>query len=145
MKTRRLRRYWYGAAYALVFLLIACCAPGLRSGSTAELRARTSLDVLADVVDPAYQMAMQGCVDRENYAMMLGEKGLATVDATESNLAIISKRCNTVRVAFESIREYHDQAVAFVEDGKFDDALDRIDAMQAAWRELRGKVTDENS
>jgi hypothetical protein len=123
-------------------LLAACCAmPGAR---TSEVRARTSLDVLADIIDPAYGLAMQSCVDSEGVAMRAGEMDAATPAQTEAALVIISARCHQVRDSFEQIRQYHERAISLVEDGSYAAALDQLDQLRVTWRELRERMASHD-
>lgn len=134
------------AVHLLVFVgLVSGLSHCAVSPGSTELRARTALDAIADIVDPAYQLAMQGCVQLEDQAMTLGELDARTPAQTEAAIGAISSRCHVTRDAFDKIRSTHDQAVAYVEDGKFDQALQQLEEMREAWRLLRERVTDDHS
>lgn len=130
-----MQRMRFDTLLAVAVLLVACCAvPSLR---TSELRARTALDVLADVVDPAYQLAMQGCIDALDVTMRAGETDAATPAATEAGIDAITARCDRVRAGFDKIRGYHEAAISAVEDSDFDGATTLIDKLRAEWGDLQ--------
>jgi len=127
-------------AMMLALFLITCCVPG--SSSTAELRARTALNALADVVDPAYDLAMLGCRDLEDRVMREGEAGQRSAVSTETTIAAISQRCHKVRSAFDELRAYHEQAVQLVMRGDYEQALAILQQTREAWQTLRERTID---
>jgi hypothetical protein len=122
--------------WALPFALASCVS----SSALSEASAQSALNVIADAVDPSYELAMQGCIAREEVLMSAGEAGKATPDETEAAIATTQKRCHEVEAAFEAIRNYHTQAVQYVEAGKYDEALQQIDLAREAWKALLPKA-----
>lgn len=105
-----------------------------------ETRVRSALDLLADVVDPSYALAMDGCIAREEDAVRRAEAGS---DKAGEEYRQISARCHVVRAAFESIRKSHGRAAEFVEQGDYARAEDELDQVRAAWRALDEVETKE--
>lgn len=132
---RSLRRF----VFRMHVLLM--CAAGCAGGTaSADTHVRTTLNVLADVIDPAYELAMQGCILRQDQEMREGESGKQSATQTEDALAVIIARCYQVRDAFELMRARHDEARALVEAGKLEQAQKQLEEIRGAWRSLRGEV-----
>lgn len=130
----------FAAVVAVICMLSACCATTSTSSTpraTLDTQVRTSLDVLADIIDPAYQVAMRSCRERGELAMNDGEAGRATGAETEAAVATIVARCHRVANAFEAIRLYHDEAVGRVEAGELVEAERLVERIRDVWRSLR--------
>lgn len=130
------------SAFACTFAF-AAAAGCIRPNSTplTEVHARASLDVLREVVDPAYELAVQGCKDRQARVVEDGERdGGLSVAQIDTQLAAIRARCHKVRTAFDELRTYHDEASRFVEDGRIEDAEQEITKAREAWRTLAERV-----
>jgi len=113
-----------------ISLLTAC---SLGSAST---HVRTTLDVLAGVVDPAYSVAMDGCIASQEVAVAQAEVGISSAEQAGAVIARVRARCDWVRAGFETIRLHHDEARRFVEAGELDQAERLLEQIQADWREL---------
>lgn len=125
----------------LLLILSALSATACtRSSPSTEVQVRTALNLLAEVIDPAYELAMNGCVLRGDAVLREGEAGNKSATATEVELAAISTRCHRVRETFELMRVRHDQARALVATGLMSEAKARLADIQQAWRELRETV-----
>lgn len=122
------------ASFVLV-LLVACC-----TSSVNEASARSALNIIADTVDPSYQLAMQGCADLEDQVMREGEAGKRTATSAETEIANISARCHRVADAFDEIRLFHQEAIELVNGGHYDEALTVITKAREAWRTLRERT-----
>jgi hypothetical protein len=140
------RRYLEDVRLAAMAVLIifVCSLPAClatRSGS-AEQQARTALNLYADLIDPVYEVSMQGCVDRQAQIVGsdLGDRTTAELDAIEAALVKPQARCKSLRESFELIRALHEHAREYVDAGKFDDALHIVDEIRQAWRELRERA-----
>jgi hypothetical protein len=117
-------------------LLCACCATS--SGATsADARVRSSLDLLADIIDPAYALAMQGCRESGEIAMQKGAMGKQSQIETENEINDIFARCHRAHSAFEMIRVYHNQATSRVEAGDIKEAEELVERIRESWRSLR--------
>lgn len=126
--------YTLAASFVLV-LLVACC-----SSSVTEVAARSALNIIADTVDPSYQLAVQGCKDLQDLTMREGEAGKRTAVSTETEINAISARCHKMVDAFDEIRRFHEQGVQYVEDGRFEQALTEVDKAREAWRTMRERT-----
>jgi hypothetical protein len=113
-----------------ISLLTAC------SLGSAGTHVRTTLDVLAGVVDPAYSVAMDGCIASQEVAVAQAEVGISSAEQAGAVIARVRARCDRVRAGFETIRLHHDEARRFVEAGELDQAEKLLEQIQADWREL---------
>jgi hypothetical protein len=123
------------AAAGLVLVLSTACCGTFQGG--AEGHVRGALDLLADVVDPSYALAMAGCMKRQDQVMTEGEQGTRSVADVDQALHAISARCDTVREAFEAIRLEHDRARAFVGAGNVAEAERAIATIRRHWLALQ--------
>jgi hypothetical protein len=121
------------AALTLLLMLVYACA----ADTTADTRVRTALDVFAQVIDPAYSVAMDSCIVPQEIAVAEAEAGLATVDHARQTIERVRARCGRVREGFETIRLHHDQAVRSVEAGKLDQAEQILEQIRMDWALLR--------
>ena len=121
------------AALMLLLLLVSGCA----GDTTADTRVRTALDVLAQVIDPAYSVAMDSCIVPQEIAVAEAEAGLATVDHARQTIERVRARCGRVREGFETIRLHHEQAVRSVEAGQLDQAAQILEQIRLDWTLLR--------
>lgn len=124
-----------------ILLLLAVLSGCASNGTTLETRVRTALDILADVVDPSYQLAVDGCIAREADAVRRFEAGS---DAARDEYTTIKLRCGQVRRAFDAIRDHHARAAAAVEHGKLAEAEAEIERVRGLWRGMdTGSVSAE--
>ena len=123
-----------------LLLLLAVLSGCASNGTTLETRVRTSLDVLADVVDPSYQLAVDGCIAREADAVRRFEAGS---DRARDEYESVKLRCGQVRKAFDLIRDHHARAVSFVENGKLTEAEAEVERVRGFWRSLNLTTTTE--
>jgi len=121
------------AALTLLLMLVYACA----ADATTDTRVRTALDVFAQVIDPAYSMAMDGCIAPQQVAVAQAEAGLVTVERAQATIDKVRVRCARVRDGFEQIRIHHEQAVRSVEAGKLDQAELMLEQIRADWSALR--------
>lgn len=129
---------WF-AILAYVFTLACACllviatAEGCAAAGTQEARVRTALEVLHDVIDPAYDFADQACTARERQAVERYEKPPHDPQAKADYYAIKS-RCVDTREAFRAMRAAHDRAAALLEQGDVRDAALEIERVRETWR-----------
>jgi len=117
----------------LLLLLAYACA----TDTHVDTRVRSALDVLAQVIDPAYSLAMDGCIARQEVATAEAESGLATVEHAQATIAQVRVRCDRVREGFETIRIHHEQAVRSVEAGELEQAEHILEQIRLDWAALR--------
>ena len=115
----------------LVLVLSACTA-------SAELRTRTALDTLAQIVDPAYEAAMAGCVAQEAVVMAAARAGEISPVEARMRLDEIMGPCLRTSAAFERIRKLHEKAAILVETGQYKQAAAALDELRKAWALLGG-------
>src|SRR5262245_39367235 len=95
--------------WILFALVLTAC------GAQSELRTRTALDVLGQVIDPAFEAAMAGCVAQEAVVMERARAGMVTPAEARGQLDAIMGPCLQVSAAFERIRKLHEKAAILVE------------------------------
>lgn len=123
-------------AYVLIGVLLLGL-PGCRAGhSSAEPTVRTALNVLADAINPAYRLAMVACAARDDQIVADAERKRITVAEADRLRAELGPRCRALEEAFESARNAHDQAVAYVEQGKLEEAEAIVADLRARVRNL---------
>lgn len=128
------------ACLAFGFMLTASCA-GLRaSSSMAEAGIRGGLNMVAAAVDPAYELAVQGCKDAELIIINSAVDG-GDLQVARSDLSTVRVRCKKVVAAFDEIRAWHDAAWSAVADGKIEDAQYELDKIIEAWRTLKERTS----
>lgn len=133
------RLLWLGRALIAVGMLgvvasqvvaFAACA-----ATTNEARVRTALDVLREVIDPAYSLATDGCIARELVAVERFEDTKDPKD--EAAYHVIEQQCINTRAAFRAIRDGHARAATLLEQGKVRDAELELERVRETWRALR--------
>lgn len=128
------RKGWRGWRRRKVWLLaLLLAAPGC---ATLDTGARTALNALADVVDPAWQLAEQACLARQQVPIAREKAGLLKPDETNAQLASIRANCDVVTSRFASIRALHEQGKQLVESGDVAKAGAILDDIRAKWREI---------
>jgi hypothetical protein len=121
-------------AIAVVLTLLSLCCSAQRQ--TADARVRSALELLAVVVDPAYQLAMDACVSRETLLADQAEAGRLSLAEADKQLSVVRVRCARQRRAFEYIREGHDLAAHQVENGAVEDAEKTIERVRHAFQDV---------
>ncbi|HMJ10202.1 MAG TPA: hypothetical protein VK524_02295 [Polyangiaceae bacterium] len=134
LRNRRRGIFGHLLRVAMVAAGIALCT-ACSLGST-DARVRTALDVFADVIDPAYSVAMDGCIAPQKVAVAQAEAGLVTAAQAGDVIAQVRARCDQVRESFETIRLHHDEARRFVESGELGQAEKLLEQIRADWRQL---------
>lgn len=124
-----------------VWRLIALLALAAWSACAAErnvvdARIRSALDVLADVIDPAYQLAIDGCIANERAAVAEEKAGRSSSPETDRVFAAIRGRCDATREAFERLRITHSEAVRLVAEGSVERAAERLAELRRIWLAL---------
>lgn len=117
------------ALVALLALLSAC-----RSASPAAY----ALNALAEVVDPAWSLAEDACIQSQHLVAARETAGLAKPAETDAALKAIRVRCDEVTSAFERIRAQHLEAGALLRNGDTARADALLRDIIAQWRALQG-------
>lgn len=133
---RNRHRGWSGQLLRVAMLsaglsLLTACAMG-----KADARVRTALDVFAEVIDPAYSVAMDSCVAPQEVAVAQAEAGLATAAQADAVIAQVRARCDQVREGFEAIRLHHEEARRFVDSGELERAERVLEQIRSDWQKL---------
>lgn len=119
--------------WLLIVLLLSACT------ASAELRTRTALDTIGQVVDPAFEAAMAGCVAQEEIVMERARMGALSPGEARAQLDAIMGPCLKVSAAFERIRKLHEKAVILVETGQWKQAAAQLGELRRAWAQLGGE------
>lgn len=120
--------------FAVMLTMLMCCCSAQQQ--TADARVRSALDILAVVVDPAYQAAMQACTTRELLIADQAETGKLTVVEADKQLTTVRQRCSKQQRAFEAIRQGHGLAATQVEQGAVEDAEETIARVRQSFRDV---------
>jgi len=132
-------------AWRMIFLgllvLVAAC-------SITQARARginDALNVITDVADPSYGMAVTTCDAR---AQQIIDRADTTQEQDESDFERLQNRCNATFEAFQTIRELQQAARAAVEsatEGNSDalaDAQRILIELTEAWAHLKNMLEE---
>lgn len=117
----------------LAALLACSCA-----AQDVDARVRSALDVLADVIDPASELAAQGCIAAQETEVSEAEAGRTTAAQAGERIQRIRVRCRALRDAFDAMRTRHDQARRLVEQGALEQAGQVVEEIRAEWRQISG-------
>lgn len=127
-------------AAAVVALLCASCAP-----SQASDRVQTAITVLAEVVDPSFELAMVGCAAHEEVrerAELAREKaGDQTQSETRANVEAIRTQCDDLRSTFLGIRAILAAAEHAVAEGELAEAQTMLQQVREMWVNLKHAVS----
>jgi uncharacterized membrane protein len=124
-------------AVALGILLVRVlsgCAHNSQ-GST-ETQLYTALDIIADSVDPASQLAKSACVARERAEVDAVKKGESNTGRAEEALKIVRARCDVLKSTFDRIRIAHADAVRLVREGAVEKAQEKLAELRQLWQSL---------
>lgn len=113
----------------LLTCLLAGCAGARR-------QAYGALEMLTVAVDPAYSMAMDGCIAREDLVVAEVRAGLTTKDQAREQLVPIRARCDVAREVFERVRLSQRAAKRALDAGDARTALRELDAARSSWKAL---------
>jgi hypothetical protein len=120
--------------FLLLALWSACAAR-----SNADARIRTALDVLGEAIDPAQQLAVEGCDRRERLEVAAVRVDAGTASVAAERISQIRVRCNVVLDAFEAIRAAQLRAVQLLDETRdLDAAAAELERVRALWRDLDG-------
>ncbi len=115
---KELRQIIVAAVVGIALAMAALSCSGCPTGSTADARVRSALDMAAIAVDPVYSATMDACALRQALIADDVEAGRRSPDDAKRALLPIRQRCHQARDAFETIRAAHTEAVRLVESGE---------------------------
>jgi hypothetical protein len=131
-------RWWRRREVWIVILLSLAILPAAGCVVSAETRTRTALDALADVVNPAWHLAEEACVARQETVAAREKAGLLKPAETDAAFVSIRQECDAVTATFEAIRAAHAEARKRVNAGDVKQAEALVDDIRAKWRALGG-------
>lgn len=115
---------------------VSGCAPAASSGAA---RVQSAVTVLAEVVDPAYALAVDGCLARERVEIEADRAETQPPEVTDRNRAAIQARCNEVRGAFDTMRALLAAAEGALDEGNVTYAEERLGEVRELWAKLKGR------
>jgi hypothetical protein len=134
-------RLLLAAAFNAILLLVmsASCthASAAASADTPALYVKTSLDVLADVINPSSQIASEGCKARKEAITSAVEARTIAAPLGKAQLDQAIERCKALAQTFERMRSLHEEARMLLEHDQLTDAKARLGELREAWRGLR--------
>ena len=130
------------AVLLLAGLLLTAAAIMWASGCGASLsthaaRVQGAVTVLAEVVDPAYELAVDGCIARERLEVAAERDGGQAPQTTDQNLAQIRARCDQVVSAFKQMRGFLAGAEAALDEGNLAEAEKSLEKVRTLWGQLK--------
>lgn len=130
------------AALLLFGLLLAAAAIMWASGCGASLsthaaRVQGAVTVLAEVIDPAYELAVDGCLARERLEVAAERDGGQAPQTTDQNLTQIRARCDQVVAAFRTMRGLLAGAEAALDKGNVNRAEAELEKVRGLWAHLK--------
>lgn len=120
---------------ALAVHWVGGCVPA----SSGAARVQSAITVLAEVVDPAYALAVDGCLARERVEIALERDAGQARDVTDQNRAAIQQRCDEVRAAFAMMRGLLAAAEDALDEGNVAYAEERLGEVRELWAGLKGQ------
>ena len=121
---------------ARVLLMLTLLGAACAHGGSADAKARSALNTLAVVIDPAYELAIDGCVASEQAEVNAERAGTQAPAVTSQHLGEIRARCDRVRAVFERMRTLHAEAAAAVEAGAIEHAEAKLFEVRGLWQAL---------
>lgn len=129
---------WMSLSALIITLALSCCV------STANARinqAQTALNVMTDIVDPAYEATRVGCDAAEVGAVALADARKITVDELQGRIQENRARCNRVITIYEQMIELQKaarEALQLAEAGDeqaLNQAEEKLAAIRTLWNE----------
>lgn len=127
---------------ATFFIVVYGCLPQSLNASTRYLGARvqaaeTALNVLTDIVDPAYEATRVGCDAAERAALILAEDQKIDVDELTSRIQENRQRCDKVISIYEQMITLQRNARELLRvSSDNEQALNQVEADLAQIRQL---------
>ena len=119
------------------YLSLNVVACGGASLSTQAARVQGAVTVLAEIVDPAYQLAVDGCIARERLEVAAERDGGQVPQTTDQNLAQIRARCDEVVDAFLAMRGLLAGAESALNEGNVSRAEAELEKVRVMWARLK--------
>jgi hypothetical protein len=108
------------------------------SGSLQDARTESALNVMAQVIDPAYAAATDACLAKQAAITDEVGRGAITVDQARGLIRATRDDCDRVETAFERIRALHEAAKIAYREGQRDQLEQALRKLTEAWTTLKG-------
>lgn len=119
------------------FAAILNCASASSSGHVLEeVRLKSALDVLREVITPASAVASDGCLAKQRAAVADAREGTIAPDEAKARVAAIRTYCDELKALFGRMRLLHDEAATFLETGQLQETEARVRELRDAWKRL---------
>jgi hypothetical protein len=123
---------WVGLGFGGWGVLHGCGA------GVQDARAEATLNVMAQVIDPAYAAATDVCLGKQHAVVNEMERHAITPDQALDLVRAVRRDCDRVETAFERIRALHEAAKIAYRDGRPDKLEQALRQLQQAWADLKG-------
>jgi hypothetical protein len=122
----------------LVGLVLAGLGISYMAGCTPRQQDQVQgqITVLAEVIDPSYDLAMSGCIAAEQAQLAAERDGGQAPEQTDRQLGQIRARCDQVRRAFDQMVAWLAEAEKAVGDNDPVRARAELEKVRATWRSL---------
>ena len=101
-------------------------------------RTETTLNVMAQVIDPAYAAATDVCLAKQHSVVDAMERHEITPDQSLALVQAVRYDCDKVEAAFERIRALHEAAKIAYRDGRQGQLEQALRQLTQAWAALKG-------
>lgn len=122
----------------ILFVLALLSTEGCGLGQRA--RVETALAVLGDVAEPAYKLAVDGCVTAEQAVVVTAAQGILSEAEARERIAKIRAKCMATESAFGTFFDLYEKAADTLDSGKVDEAAAIVRKLRDWWVELKGRV-----
>lgn len=126
---------------AAVYVVIALVVIGIFisngcAGMDAKERVQSAVTVLAEVIDPTYDLAMSGCIKAEGEIVSAELDGGQTPEDTNAKRAKVQAPCNAMRERFDTMMMLLVRAEALLGQGDVATAESVLEEVRKRWRSL---------
>ena len=114
----------------LTISYMASCTPRQQD------QVQSQITVLAEVIDPSYDLAINGCVAAEQAQLVAERDGGQAPAETDKRLTQIRARCDQLRKTFDLMVAWLAEAEKALSDKDPERARARLEEVRATWRSL---------
>jgi hypothetical protein len=104
--------------------------------SSQQTEVQGQITVLAEIIDPSYDLAIDGCVAAEKAQVAAERDGEQAPAETDKQLAKIRARCDQLRRTFDQMVAWLAEAEKALGDKDPERAKARLEEVRATWRSL---------
>ena len=122
---------------ATAWLWLAIAGLGFAVHGCVRSSEPTTLQILGAAIDPAYAVAMDGCIAEQAALLGQAEAHALTVPEARALIDVVRERCHHAREVFEGLRMIHRAAINALEQGDTEDADRFTQELEQAWEGLR--------